>query len=170
MIFQGKLFRVERASALLPDGRRMTYERVVRVGCASILAVDAKGRVLLLREYIDKENGYQLVLPAGKLDKRGETPVAAARRELREETGMRAQNMKLFFHSTGGRTLVLPFYAFLATGLSSAPLVSSDNEDIKVIPTPLKKAFRMAATGKLYDEINAYLIMRLYLQRKRYLK
>ncbi|MDO8601595.1 MAG: NUDIX hydrolase [bacterium] len=168
-IFQGVLFRVEQASVRHPDGARAIYERVVRIGTVSILAIDRKGRLLLLREYIDAEHGYRYVLPAGKLDKRGEPPATAAKRELREETGMTAKKLRLFSHTTTGRTLILPHYSFLATDLYPAPLISTDHEDITVMPTSLQKAFKLALAGKIHYEVDSYLIMRLYLNRAKYL-
>ena len=67
---------------------------VVRhAGSAVMMAVDKKNRVMLVRQYRLPANQYLWELPAGKIDE-GETVLQAAKRELIEETGLRAKKWK----------------------------------------------------------------------------
>lgn len=168
-IFRGRVFHIEQAHAILPSGRRTIFEQAGRIGTVSILAVDAQGRLLLLRERMEYSKDYQWTLPAGRLEK-GEQPHIGAQRELREETGFRAKQLKLFYTGTRLRTLKWERYTYLATRLIQDPLPSDDGEDITVVPTPLKKAYEMALAGVIKSEANCYVIMKLYLQQKSYLK
>lgn len=168
-VFRGTIFTIEQAKVVLPTGKRTIFEQARRTGTVSIMALDARGRLLLLREYMDDQQAYQWTLPAGRLDN-NERPLIGAQRELREETGYRAKKLKLFYVGTTIRTLKWDRYTYLATGLIKDPLPHDDGEDIIVVPTPLKKAHEMALKGIIKSEANCYLIMKLYLERKKYLK
>lgn len=168
-VFKGKIFSIEHATAILPSGKRVTFEQARRLGTVSILAIDAQNRLLLLREFIEGVKGYRWTLPAGRLEV-GEKPAHGAIRELREETGFRPTKLTLFYTSTNIRTLKWSRYTYLATGLIKDPLPHDDGEDIIVVPTSLKKAYEMALKGVIKNEANCYLIMKLYLERTKYLR
>jgi len=108
-------------------------------------------------------------LPGGRVDP-GEKPEEAAQRELREETGYRAKNLRLFHKTDMGQSLDWQIYAYLATELEPDPLDKEDGEDIATIPTLIEKAWQMVLTGKIENEIMAYLIMKLYYHQNQYLK
>ena len=62
-------------------------EIVEHPGSVAIVAVDAQDRVILVRQLREPARKELLELPAGGLEP-GEEPLACARRELREETGL----------------------------------------------------------------------------------
>lgn len=71
----------------LPDGRTIEdYHQIDAGSSATVVAEQADGRILLLRQYRHGVRRIGLALPGGRLDP-GEEPLAAARRELLEETG-----------------------------------------------------------------------------------
>jgi 8-oxo-dGTP pyrophosphatase MutT (NUDIX family) len=67
--------------------RRGGRDVVVHGPAVAIVAVDGQGRVVLVRQERVPAGGPLLEIPAGGIDP-GEEPLAAARRELREETGL----------------------------------------------------------------------------------
>jgi len=76
----------------------------IRNNAVSILAFDEEGRVLLQREYRLACNKWTVSFPAGLIDD-GETPIEAAKRELKEETGLELyeiNNILPFVHSAMG--------------------------------------------------------------------
>ncbi|MBO9521176.1 MAG: NUDIX hydrolase [Nocardioidaceae bacterium] len=61
-------------------------------GAVVILAIDDDDNVVCLRQYRHPVRMRLVELPAGKLDEPGEDPLLAAQRELREETGLAADD------------------------------------------------------------------------------
>ncbi|WJW76017.1 NUDIX hydrolase [Thiohalobacter sp. IOR34] len=89
IIHQGRVVDLGIEAVRLPDGSELELEVVRHPGGAAVVAVDAHGRICLLRQYRHAAGGWLWELPAGKLDPR-EAPATAARRELEEEAGVRA--------------------------------------------------------------------------------
>src|SRR3989344_2547288 len=163
-VFNGVIFKIKQAKAIFPSGKVKTFEQAVRPVSVTIMAIDNKGQLLLTREYRQKYKRYLWRLPAGRVEK-NESPLKAAQRELREETGFKARKIKLFNFSDMGQSLDWKRYTYLATELKPAPLAGDEDEDIKVIPTPIKKAFGMVLKSKIQSMDMAYLILKLYNQK-----
>src|SRR5665213_295826 len=93
------IFTVSQDVALDPGGLEIKRAIVHNGGSAVVMPVDKKNRILLVRQYRLPAQQYLWELPAGRLDP-GETPLAAAKRELVEETGYRAkkwQKLAVFY-------------------------------------------------------------------------
>ena len=88
----------------------------------AVLGLDESGRVLMIRQYRHPVGRLLWEIPAGLRDKPGEPLLAAAERELLEETGYRAEDWRVlvdFFTSPGFSTERLRI--FLARGLNAGP-------------------------------------------------
>jgi ADP-ribose pyrophosphatase len=129
-IFEGKLITVE-----VEDGKE-----IVRHGAAAaILAVDAQERVLLVRQERPAIGGKVLELPAGLVDP-GEEPLAAAKRELKEETGLHGGDWveaATVFSSPGFTDERI--HLFLATGLEEGESDLDDGEELEVVRVPVSE-------------------------------
>lgn len=90
-------------------------------------------------------------LPAGKRDG-GEEPLACARRELEEETGYQAQEMRVLtaFYTSPGFCDEL-IYLVMAKGLLKGEACPDDGEFIDVVTLPLDEAVRMVLDGEIKD-------------------
>ncbi|HYL89113.1 MAG TPA: NUDIX hydrolase, partial [Burkholderiales bacterium] len=85
---------VDRQKIELSDGRVIDdYHRITLQDFSGIVAQAEDGRYLVTRQYRHGPGRVCLTLPGGALDA-GETPLDAARRELREETGYEAQRWR----------------------------------------------------------------------------
>src|ERR1700730_1861993 len=89
-ITENAIFTVTLDHATDPEGFEIKRAIVQHKGSAVVMPVDAKKRILLVKQYRLPARSYLWELPAGKLDK-GETPLQAAKRELTEETGYRGK-------------------------------------------------------------------------------
>ncbi len=76
-----------------PDGTTFSRNLVAHVGAVAVLPVDRDGTVHLLRQYRASFDRYLLEMPAGLRDIANEDLEQAARRELEEEVGLRADEL-----------------------------------------------------------------------------
>ncbi|MFA6330033.1 MAG: NUDIX domain-containing protein [Candidatus Micrarchaeia archaeon] len=154
--FEGRIFKIKDILVRHDNGKEFSYEVMTAQGGSKgsmVAAVDEKGRVVLVEEYFAGINKPQLCLPKGRADEH-EKPVDAARRELEEETGFRAKNLKLLckcYLSPGYSDQLT--YIYLATGLSkpAKPLQGDEVEPLKVVLLPLSKAVALAKSGKISE-------------------
>lgn len=102
-VYSSPIFQVTEDHAVDPDGFEIHRGIVQHRGSAVMMAVDKRGRILLVKQYRLPARAYLWELPAGRIDP-GETPLKAARRELVEETGYRARRWKklLSFYPSPG--------------------------------------------------------------------
>jgi 8-oxo-dGTP pyrophosphatase MutT (NUDIX family) len=86
-------FSSVRVDVVAGPGGEFTREVVEHPDAVAIVALDAEGRVALVRQYRHPLGQDLLELPAGTLDVDGESPEAAAHRELAEEVGLAADTL-----------------------------------------------------------------------------
>jgi ADP-ribose pyrophosphatase len=150
-IYAGKFIRLTIDTVQLPNGATAELEIVHHPGGAAVVALDAKNRICLLRQYRHAAGGWLWELPAGKLDN-AEASLLCAQRELEEEAGMRAQDWQSLgkiISSPGVFTEVI--YLYLARALSAVPTRMEEHEVIEVHWLPWGDAWRMAQDGEIKD-------------------
>jgi len=149
--YHGKRFDVYREIQITPDGARHTRDIVRHPGAVAILPVLDDGRICLIRNYRISVNEALLELPAGTLE-RGEDPQHCAERELIEETGYRAKEIKLltwFYMSPG--VLDEKMYLYLATGLEAGDAAREAGEDIENLLVTWDEAAAMMRDGRIHE-------------------
>jgi len=150
-VFKGRVLTLNLEQVRLPNGRVAELEIAHHPGGAAVVAVDADGRVCLLRQFRHAAGGWLDELPAGKLDG-GEPPLACAQRELVEEAGVSAarwDKLGEFYSSPGVLTEVI--HLFLARDLAAAEARPEEHEVFEASWIPLDEAVALAATGRLQD-------------------
>src|ERR1700683_404999 len=137
--------------AIDPDGFEIKRAIVQHPGSAVVMPVDAKKRVLLVRQYRLPVLKYLWELPAGRVDP-GETPLQAAKRELAEETGYRAkkfQKLAVFYPSPGFLAEKMTIY--LATGLTEGKKTPMEDERIQMRWFTAKEIDGLIRSYKIID-------------------
>jgi 8-oxo-dGTP pyrophosphatase MutT (NUDIX family) len=91
-------------------------------GAVVILAVDEADRVIVVRQYRHPAQHRLVELPAGKLDKPGEDPLLTAKRELREEAALEADDWVHLMTTWASPGITSETHAmYLARGLRDVP-------------------------------------------------
>jgi 8-oxo-dGDP phosphatase len=128
----GAITTYRRDDVLMPTGEVRSREYLRHTGAVAVLALDEQDNVLIVRQYRHPVQRRLVELPAGLHDKRGEgeSPLEAARRELWEETDLRAADWRVladFYNSAGSSDEASRVY--LARGLSKDGGESHARED-----------------------------------------
>ena len=121
-VHHGMIWDVRRDEVDLGDGQTVTREVVDHTGAVGVVVLDARDRVLLLRQYRHPVRSYLWEPPAGLLDVPGEDPQVAAARELAEEADLVADEWHVlvdFYNSPGGSTEA--FRCYLARRVREVP-------------------------------------------------
>lgn len=137
-IYNGRILTLKVSTVVMDNGNVTTREMVEHKCSAAIIATTDEDEIIL----VEQERyglGLMLELPAGIIEC-DETPMEIAIRELKEETGYKAQNMYELpgYYTSVGFTNE-KVHLFRATGLISGEQELDINEDIKVVKMPIKK-------------------------------
>jgi ADP-ribose diphosphatase len=143
----------------LPDGSERVYPVLVVGPSVGVLPLVEPDRVLLVRQYRHLQRGLSWELPGGGALP-GETPEAAAQRELREEGGYRAERLTLLtrFHPSNAY-LDETAYCYVATGLTPDPLPADDDEFFERAILPLADVIRMTLDGEITESFSKIAIL-----------
>ena len=150
-VYSCRIFRITEDVAT--DGKGFTIQRsIVRHnGAAVMLAVDEKKRVLLVRQYRLPPDQFMWELPAGTIDP-GEKAAQTAKRELTEETGLRAKKWKklvTFYPSPG--FVQEKMTIFLATELTQGEAKPMGDERIETRWFTKKEFGELIRSNKIID-------------------
>jgi ADP-ribose pyrophosphatase len=156
LAYQGKVFAVYTDKVEEPGGSVNERDVIRHNGSVVILAVDeAKNprdpEVILERQYRHAAGQFLLELPAGRIEP-GEAPLAAAKREMIEETGYRAKRWTLltkYFASPGFLGEWMQIY--LAREIRDGVAQPEADEQIEIVRLPLSKAMALVAANKIHD-------------------
>jgi len=156
VVFKGRVFSVYRDDVIEPNGIENVREVIRHNGSVVILAVDESKNpmdpdLILERQYRHATGQFLLELPAGRVEP-GESTLAAAKREMIEETGYRAKRWTLltkYFASPGFLGEWMQIY--LARDLRAGIAQPEADEQIEIIRMPLSEALSLASSNKIHD-------------------
>jgi ADP-ribose pyrophosphatase len=144
-------FRVVRETVTSTGGKTKTREIIRHPGACVIVPLFDDGRVCLIRNWRIAAGQTLIELPAGTLEP-PEPPEKTAARELIEETGYRAKQIKFlhaFFLSPG--ILDEKMHLYLATGLTAGPPAREEGEEIENWLVPFAEAVALVFRGEIQD-------------------
>ncbi|GAB3491307.1 NUDIX domain-containing protein [Amycolatopsis cihanbeyliensis] len=144
-------FDVRSDLVIRPDGARDVYSHVVTPGSVTVLALHQDDSVVLTRQWIYTHGGTEWRLPGGVIDAEDADPAAAARRELAEETGLRAGNWHKLGIVHGADSMSNHVdHLFLATGLTTGtPAPDRGESDLRVRRLAFPGALSLVRNGQL---------------------
>ncbi|CAK0781458.1 Methanol dehydrogenase activator [Gammaproteobacteria bacterium] len=150
-VFSGNLLQVYQDEVVLPDGRNGVREYIIHPGAVVVIPWLPERRLVLERQYRHPLKREFLELPAGKLTP-GEDPLAAAQRELLEETGYSATRWHLLcrIHPCIGYANE-EMFLYMAEELTLTRPNWDEDELIEVVELPLDAAMEGIRTGLITD-------------------
>jgi ADP-ribose pyrophosphatase len=143
-------FRVDEVE--LPGGLRIEYGVLESGGFAAVVPVTEGGDVVLVRQWRQPLGAFTLELPSGGVDA-GEEPEQAARRELFEEAGYKAEGLERLASvhtSTGRSTEVCHLFRCVAVRDARGPR-PEPTEFIRVVEMPFEEAIEGVREGTITD-------------------
>lgn len=150
-IYEGAILNLRRDKVTAAGGQ--AYREIVEHnGAVAIVPITNEGRVVMVEQYRYPMGRVILEIPAGKIDEGETDPVAAADRELREETGYTAGNLQYLGKispSVAYTEEVIHLYA--AIGLTPGETEFDTDEALDIIEYDFEEIYKMAAEGKLVD-------------------
>jgi ADP-ribose pyrophosphatase len=153
IVFNGKVFDVERARVRLPHGRESVQEIVRHPKSAVLIPVPEPGHVILIRQYRYSLNTWMWELPAGSADE-GETPEQAARRECHEEIGKvpaTVVRLAAVYPTPGYCDEEMVFFRVSNLEDTHEKAKVDEDEDIQVKVFELREAREMVRRGEIVD-------------------
>jgi ADP-ribose pyrophosphatase len=153
--YKGPLFSVFTDKLREPNGTTGIRDVIRHSGSVVILAIDETDAgapiVIMEQQYRHAAGQYLWELPAGRREP-GESPLAAAKRELIEETGYRAKKWsKLVRYYASPGFLGEWMEIWLARGISEGVAQPEADEHIRIVRMPLSELLKMIEAGKIMD-------------------
>lgn len=149
-IYDGKVVNLRKDTVLLPNGATSFREVIHNSGGATIIA-EFDGNIYFVKQFRYPYGKTILELPAGKINE-GENPLDCARRELEEETGLVAKNIRLLqsIYPTPAYTDEV-IYIYVAEGIEKGSIHLDDDEFLNVVPIKVEKVKEMLKSGEIHD-------------------
>lgn len=151
-IFDGRILHVFEDQIRLPNGQAASREYLRHIGAVCIIPVLDDGRVLVERQYRYPVGRVLTEIPAGKLDRRDEDHLLAAKRELREETGAQAEewtSLGVFYPACAYSDEAIEM--FLARKLHFGARQLDADEFLNVTTVPLSELLASVMAGEIPD-------------------
>ncbi len=161
-IYEGRIIKLRRDTALLPNGATATREVIEHNGGVCVAALTDENELLFVRQFRYPYFETVLEIPAGKRDSADEDPLACGIRELREETGATAQKfipLGELYPSPGYCGEII--WLFAATGLTFGEADLDEDEFLNVERIPLEKAVQMILSNEIKDAKTQAAVLKL---------
>ena len=150
-VYTGKVITLKVDTVEIPGQGYQKRELVEVGGAVGIVAITDDNKVVLVKQFRKPIEKPIFEIPAGKLEK-NESPKECAERELKEETGYSAKNIKLrhkFFTSAGFSNEIM--FVYLATGLTPGENNLDADEFLDVYEIELEEAYNMVLKNDVED-------------------
>lgn len=150
-LYRGKILDLSRSRFVSEAKGEVEIEIVHHNGGAGTLPLFEDGTVALVKQWRYPLGRYSLEIAAGRIEP-GHSPEETASRELEEELGYRASDLRKI-----GEFFVAPGYCeerlhvYLATGLEASAQNLDDDEEIEVVRMPFAEALTRVHTGEIDD-------------------
>lgn len=159
-VYTNPWISVREDHVIRPDGKPGIFGIVTMIPGSSVVAIDSKNNIFLVKEYKYGVGRETLELVSGGLNP-DEDPLVAAKRELAEEIGIEASQWTSLGVVDPFTTVVAsPNYIFLAQNIKAAEYPPEEGEFIAPVLVPFKDAIQMVLNGEITHAASCVGILR----------
>lgn len=163
-IYDGKILNLRVDDVLLPNGKTSKREIVEHNGGSSVLAVK-DGKILLVTQYRYAVGETLYEIPAGKLEK-GEDPKNTAIRELQEEGGLIAKDVKFLYEICPTPAYTQErIYIYYADEFIQGEMHLDENEFLEGEWVDIDEAYKMTVDGRIKDSKTIIAVQRYVIEK-----
>lgn len=162
-IYDNPWIQVNESKVTNPGGGEGIYGVVhFKNRAIGVVPIDEDGNTWLVGQYRYTLNTYEWEIPEGGCPE-GEEPIEAAKRELREETGLVADEMAVILDNIALSNSVSDERAtvFVARNLTQLEACPEETEDLKVWKLPLMEAIEMVKKGAITDSVSVMALLKI---------
>ena len=166
-IFKGHIVHLVRDDITLPNGAPAKREVCLHNGAVCVVPLTAAGEIIMERQFRYPLNEVITEIPAGKLDSKTEDRLAAAKRELEEETGYTADewiSLGDYYPAAAYTDEIITMY--LAKGLHKGQRNLDEDEFLNVVEVPLEELVQEIMEGRIADGKTQAAILKAYLMER----
>jgi 8-oxo-dGTP pyrophosphatase MutT (NUDIX family) len=168
VIYRNAWLVLREDKVIRPDGREGIYGVVEMRPSCGIVAINRDDEIALVSQWRYVHGRMSLEIPTGGCEP-SEDPLAAAKRELAEETGVRAgswQPLGTVDNSNGVTTDIA--HMFLAGELTAAgPQAAAGDERVELVWMPFASAVQGVMAGTITESVSVAAILKVELMRGR---
>lgn len=151
-IFDGQVVHLFKDTVQLPNGKSATRETIRHIGAVAIVPLTEDGKVIVERQFRYPIAQVITEVPAGKLDSKQEDRLAAAKRELEEETGFTADEwIELGDYYPAAAYCDERITMYLAKGLHKGTRNLDEDEFLNIMAVELEELVEDIMQGKIAD-------------------
>ena len=149
---KGALVDFYKDTMQVPNGHTAEWDLVSHKGAAAVIPVTGNGNIIMVRQYRNPLEDFDLEIPAGSLDSPSEDPKLCAARELEEETGCKSSHLE---HLIDIYTTVAfcdeKISIYVADHLEKSAQNLDEDEYLEVEVYPYEKLVEMILDGRIKD-------------------
>ncbi len=166
--FRGRAVAFKADQVIIPGCQLAQREYMDHPGAVGVLAFDAAGKIILVKQYRYPVAEFTYEIPAGKLSK-GENPLACVHRELEEETGFKAgkiSKLLAFWPTAAFSNEVIHIY--VAEKLTQTEAHPDEDEFLEVVSVSCQQVEKWLRQGRIRDSktLIAYLTWKSFYRAK----
>ena len=163
VVYDNPWLSVTEYAATAPTGRPAVYGMVgFKNRAIAVLPLHGDGTVTLVGQNRFPFRDYSWEIPEGGAPL-GEDPLAGAKRELAEETGLTAGDWRLALTLQLSNSVTDELaYGFVALDLSPGESAPDETEDIAIVRVPFREALDLAVGGQIQDSLTVAMLLRAH--------
>lgn len=149
IIYKSKLFSVEEDEITLPNNKKKKYDVVKRLSTAIIFPITPSYELYLISEFRTLHGKNMIEAIAGHIDK-GESPIVAAKRELKEEAGLTGDIWEEMVKIEASSSVIKSTgHLFMVKNIEEGEPSPDEGEEITLLKMPLYEAVKKVMLGEI---------------------